>query len=62
MKGSMLSRLPGIILVTLAAYAVFPVLRGGLEILLSPRRDVLLLLILLVLIGLEVRRCLRFFE
>ncbi len=49
-------------LVLVGLYTVSPVLRGLIEVLLSFRRDILVVLIACVFIGLEVRRCIRLFD
>ncbi len=47
---------------SLLRYATYPLLRGFLEILISPRSDILLIFILFLFIAFEVQRCSRFFS
>ncbi len=49
----MLRSLGGLLLFVLAGYALAPVLRGCLEILLSPRKDILFLITVSTLVVLE---------
>ena len=52
----------GWLLVGIAVFACWPILEGVITVLLSPRRDIVLVLIVSLGVGLELRRCLRFFE
>ena len=58
----MLREICGWSLAFVGIYAIFPVLKGCLEILLSPRKDLVLLLVVSFGVALELRRCLRFLE